>query len=320
MNCLSVATAITVFLFLTASEAYPNTIQAGFDIFRTTGAGKDFALEPIPGMFFDPGSSDFSGLMVFQGDPLTSFMGFQLPLPSLASPENQVDTIIRRLSDATLSGIGSQANIEVQMVDLGLKSVRPIEILNSSNQIELWDVSVRATNNPMGPMTIRQEFSDGGTYDAVVPVEGVFTFVRESDGAVRILDAHAFGLPPLRFELVNVPWMESMVAPPPTENFLVTGIPGLTTNFVPGYSPSLGRVSICGEDLTFGDGVVPLAPHVRGPGTGWHGHVTSSPTSTNFFPTDVCAVPAPSTFISLAIGLLILSLYSWRRPRQSFRD
>jgi len=95
-------------------DVNPITIKAGYDIFRTTGAGKDFSILPIRGDFFGPGSSDFSGVMVFEGDPLISFMGIPLPTPTATSPENQIDTVIRRLNDATLDNIGSKAKVEVQ--------------------------------------------------------------------------------------------------------------------------------------------------------------------------------------------------------------
>ena len=165
-------------------------------------------------------------------------------------------------------------------MDLGLKSAMPIQIVNSKGEIELWDVKVRATKNPIGKMIVERDFANGGIYDEVIPVEGVFTFTRRSDNEVRILDAAAEGLPTLYFEIDDAPWMETMVIPPPNDNFLVTRIEGLTTNFIPGYSGSSGRVNICGENL--------ILAHVRGLGTGWHGHVAASPSLSNFFPADPC--------------------------------
>jgi len=278
---------ILLFSWIFPIQVNALTIKEGFDIFRTTGAGKDFFKTPIPGIVFDSGSSDFSSLIVFEGKPLINFMNITLPLPTSTSPENQVDTIIHRKSDAILDGIGSQVTIPIEMVALSLQSVTPIEIRNSLDEIELWDVVVSAPNNPEGSMTIRLESNNGGTYDALVPVDGIFTFTRRNDGAVRVVNAVEVGLPPLIFEVDNAPWLDSQIEPPPNENFLVTNISGLTTNFIPGYSSSKGRVNICGVNLSFSV----RGPHVRGPGTGWHGHVATSPTPEPLFLVDPCVPP-----------------------------
>lgn len=245
-------------------------IQEGYDLFLTGGAGKNFAALPISGGFFDPGSSDFSDLIVFEGDHLTSFKGIPLPQGSQLQPENFVDTIVHRLDDAILNGIGSETTIDIQMADLGLKSFTPIEITNSFGQIEQWDVNVRATNNPVGSMTIRQEFSNGGTYDAIIPIDGMFTFTRRSDGSIREIDAGS--LPTLVMEINNVPWVETPVSQPLNSNFTITSVPGLTTNFVAGYSPDQGRQLICGEADNPNNIVAGRAL------LAWHGHAFVSPT------------------------------------------
>jgi hypothetical protein len=125
-------------------------------------------------------------------------------------------------------------------------------------------------------MTVRREFPDGGHYDAVVPVQGSFTFVRRSDRAVRVLDMASMGIPPLRFTIRNVPWMSAPLDPAPSHNFLVSHIAGLSTNFVPGYHPLYGRVLIAGLELEpFGGGrsIVPS----------WHNHVVPSQSPVKVF-------------------------------------
>lgn len=277
------------------------TIEAGFDTFRTTGAGKSFSETPLPGNFFDPGSSNFSGLIVFEGDALETFNGINLPLPSATSPNNQVDTVVERLSDATLDAIGSDVTIPVQMKDLALKSVAPVEIINSAGQIELWDVKVRAINNPIGFMTIRREFSNGGTFDADVPIDGVLTFTRRSDNSTRILDTAAAGLDSLVMDIRNAPWMDTLVVPPPNKNFVVTVIPELNTNFFPGYSPDIGIVPACGTGNTL------TPPDAVGwKVVGWHGHGLA--TATDAITIDPCrppvAVPEPFTLLGSTTALV----------------
>lgn len=307
--------ATLIFLFIFPQTASSLTVTAGYDIFRTTGAGKDFSKTPIPGGFFDPGSKDFSGLMVLEGLPITEFMGITLPTPSASAPENQVDTIIHRLSDAVLGPIGSTSTIPVQMVALSLRSTTPIEIENSSQMIELWDVIINAPRNPVNSMVISLDYATGGTYDAIIPVDGIFYFTRRSDHAVRVLDAAMVGFPTLLFEIDNARWASFPVEPAPSGNFLVTDIDGLTSNFVPGYSSASGRENVCGINAS-------IASHVRGDGDGWHGHVVTSPTPDNFFESDFCrtfTVVEPSTWELLVVGVAMFTLQRRVKIKQSAR-
>jgi len=253
--------------------------------------------------------------MVLEGLPITNFMGIPLPTPSPGAPENQVDTIIYRMSDATLGAIGSEATIPVQMSALSLQSSVPIEIVNSSGVTEFWDVVISAPNNPIDSMTIRLGSANGGTYDALIPVDGIFEFTRQFDNAIRVLDAVAADFPTLIFEIDDASWLESVITPPPLDNYLVTDIAGLTTNFVPGYSEEFGRENICGVNANF-------ARHVRGPGTGWHGHVASSTTPVNFFADDFCetlTIPEPSTLVLLVVGVPVFGFIRRVRKR-TIRD
>jgi hypothetical protein len=123
------------------SEDIVLTINRGYDLFRTAGAGKDFSVNPIPGDFFDRGSSPFSGLMILQGSNLADFVTpaatrFALPQSSAAEPENAVDCVISRNSDIELPTVGASSTIEVQMVHLALNTGQhPLEIRNSAGQI-----------------------------------------------------------------------------------------------------------------------------------------------------------------------------------------
>ncbi len=260
--------------------AEPLVIKAGYDIFRTTGARMDFSKTPIPGEFFDTGSSIFSGLITFEGKPISEFKGISLPLPSQEQPENQIDTIIYREEDAVLEDIGSQVTIPIQMVALSLRSVTPIKIRNLSGKFEFWDVVIVSPNNPIGEATIRRESDKGGTYDAVILVNGIYTFTRRGDGAERTLDITQIGIPPKVFKIVDTPWMSEMTGS--SGNFLVTSIDGLTTNFIPAYSVTKGRINVCGVGL-------------ESPAAG-HGHAVPSPSPKNFFLNSPCLLVNLSSF------------------------
>lgn len=320
-----VATVVLVFQWSINANAQTDSliIKAGFDLFYTTGAGKHFGFAPtddaklvIPGMVFGDGYSDFGELMVLKGKYLTEYNGIPLPIPDANNPLHRVDTIIERIQDAKFNKVGDQAKIEIRMVDLGMQSIEPI-IVNGPNGVELWDVEIRATNSPKGSMTIKWLHSgsegNGGTYDAIIPVDGIFTFTRVTDKIERQLDGQKAGVPTLFFIINDIPWMDRVVLTGPahhpvdsnaisasrkqilesmnaltlaqsvqtrlsddfiknteTEIHDVEKVKGLTSNFIPGYSASMGRLNIKAEDLIFGG-------TMRRPGSGWHAHMVAPP-------------------------------------------
>lgn len=279
------------------------TINEGYDVFHTTGAGKHFGVSPpgfpvlpIPGEFFGPGYEDFADLMVLKSDSLAGFEnheGVLFDFSGLEGPENRIDTIIRRLSPIHLSTPGHKATIPVQMVELGMTSIEPITIHGPAGP-EQWNVNIRATNNPTGTMTVSYDSSsplaNAGTYDAVIPVDGVFRFTRLSDGEQRVLDSAARGLPTLLFFVNDAPWMDRPINEGVPE-FAVTRIDGLTSNFLAGYAANSGREVITGQALGYN------CP-ISNPGSGWHNHVMASPTDDEMFPTTAVAPLADRTPIN----------------------
>jgi hypothetical protein len=284
---------LTVLVFLvlvcapTSSSA--DIIRSGYDLSQTAYAYKLFDLDPIPANAFGPGSDPFTGRIDWTSGPLTQFMSFSLP-------QGFVDTIVFRSADAVLSGPGSTATIPVQMVALSFAGVRPIEVtFMGGARSELWIVDAIAPNNPVGTMTIRQTSAEGGTFDSEFHVHPIFTLTRLSDGFQTIIDVVAAGLPPNIVRQEDIPWRFDPITPPPTANYEVLRIPGLTTNFVPGYTETDGRVLMVGRAFR------PDNP--QGQARGEHGHFVSSG-------------PEPSTVILSAIGTAALLGLNWLYQRQ----
>jgi hypothetical protein len=169
-------------------------------------------------------------------------------------------------------------------------------------------------------MTIRRTSAHGGTYDAVIPVEGLLTFTRRSDGAQIVWNRRVDGFPIVSFDLVNVPWMDAPISSPPNDNYRTTSIQGLTTNFVAGYSSNGGRTNICGINLNISG--------LANPARSYHGHAATAIGSTRFFPSsgEECrqqAEPTPDPQSQGAVGLLLAAVgvvgifFQRRRPRTS---
>lgn len=165
----------------------------------TIMAGSDY-LQTAPGTFinFDP---FFPGLgnIDFLGDPIG---------PS------STDTIVQRKDDAVLPGAGSTATIEIEIVELSLKSVAPVNISGTD-----FDISILLSSTPsVGQMTLTLDDAAAvsGTFDSFFDVFfDVYLYIA---GTEFLWDVYS-DLPPLRLESSGTPW----VSTPPPGALLVPG-------------------------------------------------------------------------------------------------
>jgi len=173
-----------------ASPSNGAVVNPGNDLFKTSpGATQEFgtggvdSAPAIPADFFDPGSDPFTGTVNLMSNPLGTFGGFGV---------GSADTIVRRLVTANVPNMGDSDTIPIEIVALSLTSVSPITVtFNGGQNPELWDVDVTlspSTPSP-GTMTINHSAPEGGTYDADMNVFVLFTFTRQSDSSVRLLDS-----------------------------------------------------------------------------------------------------------------------------------
>jgi hypothetical protein len=192
---------------LVAAVASPGSgqifVDPGFDLFRTSPALTefDFGSMPMPAGFFGPGSDPFDGIIVLDGG--------QVPQDACPNVDvTGIDTVVRRLQEASLPMVGSQAIVETEIVALSLAMTIPITVsYNGGQSPQQWDVEVELspTLAPTGQMTIRRTHPNGGEFDTSLPVLPSFTFARLAD--TRLLDFGAEALPPIQFESFNDPWL-----------------------------------------------------------------------------------------------------------------
>mgnify|MGYP001614844870 CR=1 FL=1 len=199
-------------VLLCAAPAGAQNVTAGLDYFVSITPGSSQTFQgpyAIPADFFAPGSEPFTGTIQLVGDPLG-------PSPFCPDPLGPVDTIVRRLSDATLPSPPSTDIVPIEIVALNLVSVNPIVVTYSDLHTEQWDM--RMTLSPIPPaapgsMRIVQQTPQGGTFDSQLPVRPVFTFTRTSPPDTKVLDP--WGPAGSFFDVwvdVAVPW--SYTGPP----------------------------------------------------------------------------------------------------------
>jgi hypothetical protein len=205
------------------------TIPVGFDLFQTDPETTFFNFEkmPIPAGFFAADSKPFTGTVKFRGGKLPSsyFDGEEI---------RQVDTIVKREQPLTLSqSYPAYGTTSVEMIALALISEEPIKV-QAGNGEELWDVVVELSKHrpSRGTMSITKTDAQGGTFESQLVVYPVFRFIRQDDGAEKILDVGTLELTKEmqeRFTLraSQVPWRH--IAPP---NVLT--IKGFNDNFIAG--------------------------------------------------------------------------------------
>jgi hypothetical protein len=128
-----------------------------------------FSATPIPADFFGPGSEPFTGIVELGG--ATGF----------------TDTVMRRLMPLCFgANLPSTATVPIELVQLDLKSCKPIEVLYDDGTTKLWDVKVGLSPTPASPgsLTATKTHPNGGTYDTTFFVRPIFSF---SDGMVVLV-------------------------------------------------------------------------------------------------------------------------------------
>jgi hypothetical protein len=164
------------------------------DPWTTAGAGTmsyEFGAGPeapdIPADFFDPGSDPFSGIVGLEGVPL-------------GGPYDPADTLVERSDDpfnrCDLPS-ATEVTVDTEIVALSLAGTSPITVTyNGGMNPEDWDVEVglSAVTPPAGSITAVKTHCNGGTYTSELNVQPKFTFTRQSDSAVRVLDTGLEGI------------------------------------------------------------------------------------------------------------------------------
>jgi hypothetical protein len=187
-------------------------VFAGLDLLRTEPGTTEFTFgaPAIPADFFGPGSDPFTGTVSLDGAPLGS---------SLFCPnDNLLDTstIIRRPVDAIVNVVPGSDVIPVEIVELSLVSIQPITVTyNGGQDPELWDIEVDLSQVPAPPgqMTINRTHPNGGTFDTDLPVLPRFTFTRQSDSQISVLDFGLEGLPAVQLFGAGDPWTDKPIVP-----------------------------------------------------------------------------------------------------------
>jgi hypothetical protein len=165
-------------LFVTTKSraAAFTTIDAGDDLFETTGNGEsfhNFGNSPIPAGFFTSNSGSpsqaYSQSVPLVGKPL--------------SAGSDIDTIIHRNDTVVVPGTTS-----LTMTGLSLESINPITITYANGTTENWkmQVGLSAFKSSTGSMTIGD-----GTFDSSLKVWPKFTFTSLLDGEVKVYDTGA---------------------------------------------------------------------------------------------------------------------------------
>lgn len=178
---------LTTFIFFALGGSGVNAQQvilSGSDLWSTPGGGQtthSFADDPIPAGFFGEGSEPFDGTVVFTGLPFQDNPGL---MPQGTNLLGTADTIVRRLEDMSLDRTGDTATTPIEIIALSLVSVEPINVTFDGEEMP-FHVEVQlpfGAAQPQGEMSINHDIFEGGTFDAVLPVNANLFFVNASTG------------------------------------------------------------------------------------------------------------------------------------------
>jgi hypothetical protein len=220
MTPRTMAVALCTAVLLLPAAVFATDVQTGFDtVVHVPPSFWDFGPNPLPADYFGPGSDPFDGGIPADASVLPSS-------PFCPGPLGNTDMILQRKNIASLPGVPSSDVIDIEIVELSLVSTSPITVTyNGGLNPEQWDVEITLSSSlaSTGTMTIRQEHTNGGTFDAEVLLEPHFTFTRVSDSTVRTLDGA--GSYEDLIVATDVPWV---YADPGLD------CPACVTNFIPG--------------------------------------------------------------------------------------
>lgn len=180
---------------------------SNLDFFTTISEGTyfDFTGEfALPAGFFDRGSDRFEGRVQFKGIPIQTFQDYKV---------GDTDSIVERKSMPKLRPpFPSRGTIKVELVELSLASVQPIQI-RIGKRIQRWNVKLLLSSQrpSSGEMTIVQENERGGVFNSEFRVFPVLKFERLGDGAERALDVGKMNPGPegaknITLHAESVPW------------------------------------------------------------------------------------------------------------------
>lgn len=225
-----------------------NAVPPGSDLFVTDPDSTRFAFTgevTIPAGFFAPGSEPFSGTVSFGGVPLGDL--------------GDADTVVRRAEPADLPAVPSTDTIPVEIIQLQLQSVTPIQV-RVGGATELWRVDVGLSSTQRtGQMTITKTTAEGGTFDSALPVIPRFVFRRVSDGAERVLDLgqqplSQQAIQALTFQAQDVPWL---AADCPGS---ILHVPGVNDGFCPGVTTGGEKRLTLEQSQLASHGIYPAQP------------------------------------------------------------
>lgn len=193
-------------------------LMAGKDMYTVPSAilsiGEDVPL--IPEEFFGPGSDPFTGNISLKG------------ANSQGSTEAEQDVVVQRLNDLeTPEPFPTSGTVDIQMVELSLRSVQPITVQTPDGPT-MWDVQVQlaATAPQNGVASILRQDLNGGTFTMDMVLFPVFVFTNiENPGQQKVFNPMEFGGDGL--PLVPADPLDWMVPPIPGE-FDPIGEQGIT--------------------------------------------------------------------------------------------
>jgi len=153
-------------------------IDPGFDLFTT----------PAPGDPWEGGiwPTDLSYGTFVRIDPDATGPAPEITIPLKGGPRVgpfDTDTIVERKLTVNPTP-GNPETVPIELVALSLRSVDPVDIGGTLFDVEVID---NPSTSPIGQMTITKDAAaDGGTFNALLPVDTLVTFSQVDDRSNQV--------------------------------------------------------------------------------------------------------------------------------------
>ena len=201
--------AALLWLAMQGALGQEGPIPAGLSLFETRQDATTFSFAgafALPAKFFAPHSEQFQGRVDFTGAPLKNFAGQDV---------GSADAVLARLTQSVFSRNDPRppsAVVDLEMLQLSLVTANPITV-GVGAESQRWNAKMELSRyaRTTGALRLLRSNDQGGSADAEIRLVPRFTFVRVSDGAIRIVDygqrrGGSNSEQVIVLEAIDVPW------------------------------------------------------------------------------------------------------------------
>ena len=124
----------------------------------------------------------------------------------VAGVPQDIDTCVQRNGNVTFSGIGNPETVQIELIELSLKSIAPITVTYGAQPTSQFDVFITESGTQtVGQMTLTPQASSGSDWAGDVDNDSLFVDYQITFEDVAMVQTTPNPLSPMSLEFVDTP-------------------------------------------------------------------------------------------------------------------